>query len=145
MNNKKSSIFNIDASLFSAFIWIVSMLMFNSAKSIPTMIITFLILKFERNSQLVRNHAGQALIASIATMIVSFAFNFITTFFVILLAWIPIIGATTYALTSIVRLALQLLVLAYLALGLLKAIQSKRLSLPIIGHWGDQLTDSIHP
>ena len=145
MNNNKSSIFDINASLLSAFIWIVAIIMFFSARSIPTILIAFLILKFERKSRLVQNHAGQALIAAIATMILSFALNFITTFIVVLLAWIPILNVTSIALSQIVSLALQLMVLAYLSLGLLKAVQNKRLSLPIIGRWGDQLTDSIRP
>lgn len=145
MNNNKSSIFDINATLLSAFIWIVAIMMFFSARSIPSIIIVFLILKFERRSQLVRNHAGQALIAAIVTMFLSFALNFITTFIVVMLSWIPVLNVTSIALSQIVRFALQLVVLAYLSLGLLKAVQSKRLSLPIIGQWGDQLSDSIRP
>lgn len=145
MNNRKSSIFNLNESLVVALIWVVSNVMSFSAESFPTVIAVFLILKFERKSPLVRNHAGQAMIASIVAMLLSFGLNFITSFFVILLSWIPVLNATTLALSQIVRLALNILILAYLLIGLLKAVQMKRLSLPVIGKLGDQLSDSIRP
>lgn len=145
MNNRKSSIFNLNESLVVALIWVVSSVMSFSAESFPTVIAVFLILKFERKSHLVRNHAGQAMIASIVAMFLSFGLNFITSFFVILLSWIPVLNTTTLALSQIVRLALNILILAYLLIGLLKAVQMKRLSLPVIGKLGDQLSDSIRP
>lgn len=145
MKNNKSSIFDIDESLFSSLLWIVAILSVYKTRGLIITILAFLILKLERKSEFIRNHAGQAFIASLSAFILSFLINSITVLITALLSWIPGVNFATTIVLTIVGLLFKFIVIAYYLIGLVKAGQNKYLSLPIIGSLGEQVSKSIRP
>jgi len=145
MKNNKSSIFDIDESLFSSLLWIVAILSVYKTRGLIITILAFIILKLERNSEFIRNHAGQAFIASLSAFILSFLINSITVLVTALLSWIPGVNFATAIVLTIVGLLFKFIVIAYYLIGLVKAGQNKYLSLPIIGSLGEQVSKSIRP
>lgn len=145
MKSRKSSILNLNPSIISAFLWVLLFTTFTYTSTLPLIIILFLILKFENRSELVRNHAGQALITAIVAFLLAFTLNMVITLVLAILSWIPILNITSQALAHTIKLILQLIVLAYCALGFIKALQEKFISVPILAVFGTRLSDSIKP
>ncbi|CAM3719422.1 hypothetical protein ERUR111494_08545 [Erysipelothrix urinaevulpis] len=145
MNNKKSSIFDLDPSLLSSILWIIAILVLFKGYNFIPLLISFLALKFEHQSELVRNHAGQLLIISFIAFIVGFVLRNITVLLMILISWLPGLNITVALLAQAISFILNLFILAYYAIGLIKALKNSFVSLPVIGSLGDKLSRSIHP
>lgn len=145
MNNKKSSILDLDPTLLASLMWIIAILVLFKGYNFIPVIIAFLVLKFERQSELVRNHAGQLLIISFIAFVLSFVLRNITFILIMLVSWIPGINLTIALLAQIISFTLTLLILAFYAIGLIKAVKNQFVSLPLLGSLGDKMSRSIHP
>ena len=144
MNNKKSTFFDLDGHNVAIIMWIISIVLLFNDKRWIGVLLPFLILVFEKKSAIVRNHAGQLLILNIIAFIVSLLFSTIVTLIVALVSWIPLFNVATYTLVTLIQFLITALFFANHLIGLIKAIRSEVLSLPIIGHLGDRFSQEIN-
>ncbi len=144
MNQKKSSIFDLDETQVVRILWIVSIaLLFLKRSYLIRIMIPFILLLIEKKSALVRNHAGQNLILNIFVSLILIIFNHFTSIVSFLVSWIPLFRQIVWIFTDFIRVILVFFAFAYHLIGLAKAFQAQYLALPLISGLGDRLSKNL--
>lgn len=144
MNQKKSSIFQLDEGQVTRILWIGSIaLLFLNKSYFIRILVPFLMLVVEKQSALVRNHAGQNLILNILVSLILVVFNHFSSIVGWLVSWIPLVRQIIWIFTDFVKWILIFFTFAYHLIGLAKAFQEKYVALPLISSLGDRLSKNI--
>lgn len=135
--NIKSSLFNFDPAIAALVLWVLSIVGVNAFGAILLILACVVILKFETQSEFLRNHVSQLL----ALSIVSFLFSMIT----LSLGGPFFIFGIFRSLIWLLNIVIGLIIFAFALLGALKAYSKQAIDLPIIGFIGTKLNDVIKP
>lgn len=139
---EKSALFDLDGYLVAIVLWILSFFATTNSFSIFLLIATIIVLAVEDRSSMVRNHASQILALNIVSFILSLIINIVFGSLFITLGWIAILGGVLVIIIQLLSWAFRLIIIAYNIIGIIKAIQKKHVSLPVIGFLGDRLEQS---
>lgn len=134
--NYKSNLFNFEPNIVAMILWILSILGLSPYGGVLMIIGCFIILKYERKSDFLRNHVSQILgLALISTVLSTIMVVLARLLF--LRIFIPIL--------AMVNFAVAILLFALALLGALKAYNKEKIDLPIIGFIGNMIEESIKP
>lgn len=144
MNNpdRDSSIIKFNGSTLSLILWATVFASYFKLGGFVPIVLALLVLFLEKDSDFLRQTAGQVLVLSIVNFIITTILSIVITIFVIIL------GPLNLPLFAIVKVLFFFVAAVFILisiLGMLKAYQKKVYILPIVGSFGEKIEASIKP